>query len=179
MKRVTTTIELPAEAVTVVAAPPEMHPQRNVEAVTGIPARVYLEEIRASGFPLPVVKLGKLRLVNREGFLAYLRSQASRPTPKVNIGRAARRLCLPRLARRPRGLGRRRSRRERILRPAMPRVLPAKLLGDRRVVLRPVPRAMGRHLHRPLVGRAELQHHGHAPSRDAWALGHAEDVLQA
>ena len=78
----TTTIEIPTEAITLTAAPPDMLSQKNVETVTGIPARVYLEEIRAPGFPLPVVKLGKLRLVDREVFLAYLRSQASRPTPR-------------------------------------------------------------------------------------------------
>lgn len=58
------------------AAPPEMLSQKNVEAVTGIPARVYLEEVRAPHFPLPVVKLGKLRLVNRAAFVAYLESLA-------------------------------------------------------------------------------------------------------
>jgi len=77
--RVTTTVDLPAEALTIVAAPPEMLSQRNVEAVTGIPARVYLEEIRASGFPLPVIKIGKLRLVDREAFVSHLRSRASLP----------------------------------------------------------------------------------------------------
>jgi len=57
-------------------APPELLSQRNVEAVTGIPARVYLEEIRAPGFPLAVIKLGKLRLVERASFVAWLRERA-------------------------------------------------------------------------------------------------------
>ncbi len=77
--RLTTTIEIPLEALTITAAPPEMLSQRNVEAVTGIPARVYLEAIRSSGFPLPVVKLGKLRLIDRTAFLSYLRTLAERP----------------------------------------------------------------------------------------------------
>ncbi len=72
-------LELPADALTITAAPPEMISQRNVEAVTGIPARVYLEEIRLPSFPLPVVKLGKLRLVKRAAFVAYLESLASGP----------------------------------------------------------------------------------------------------
>lgn len=72
-------LELPADAITITAAPPEMISQRNVEAVTGIPARVYLEEIRSASFPLPVVKLGKLRLVKRVAFVAYLESLASGP----------------------------------------------------------------------------------------------------
>lgn len=72
-------LELPAEALTITAAPPEMISQRNVEAVTGIPARVYLEEIRSPKFPLPVVKLGKLRLVKRAAFVAYLESLACGP----------------------------------------------------------------------------------------------------
>ncbi|HZX00737.1 MAG TPA: hypothetical protein VFF45_00690 [Bacilli bacterium] len=70
----TTTIEIPTEAITLTAAPPDMLSQKNVETVTGIPARVYLEEIRAPGFPLPVMKLGKLRLVERGPFLEYLRT---------------------------------------------------------------------------------------------------------
>jgi hypothetical protein len=72
-------LELPADALTITAAPPEMISQRNVEAVTGIPARVYLEEIRSPSFPVPVIKLGKLRLVKRAAFVAYLESLASGP----------------------------------------------------------------------------------------------------
>lgn len=81
--RLTTTIELPLEALTITAAPPAMLSQRNVEAVTGIPARVYLEAIRGSGFPLPVAKLGKLRLVERTVFLSYLRTLAEGSAPRV------------------------------------------------------------------------------------------------
>jgi hypothetical protein len=68
--------EIPTDALTIVAAPPETLSQRNIEAVTGIPPRVYLEEIRSPGFPLPVVRLGKLRIVERAPFLDYLRTRA-------------------------------------------------------------------------------------------------------
>jgi hypothetical protein len=74
---VTATWEIPTDALTVIAAPPETLSQRNVEAVTGIPPRVYLEEIRSPGFPLPVVRLGKLRIVERSAFLDYLRTRAA------------------------------------------------------------------------------------------------------
>ncbi|WP_437619655.1 hypothetical protein [Sorangium sp. So ce1151] len=56
--------------------------QKNVESVTGIPARVFLHTIRAPGFPLPVTKLGKLRLVRREVFVAYLQALASDRAPR-------------------------------------------------------------------------------------------------
>ena len=75
--RVTATWEIPTDALTVIAAPPETLSQRNVEAVTGIPPRVYLEELRSPGFPLPVVRLGKLRVVERSAFLDYLRTRAA------------------------------------------------------------------------------------------------------
>jgi len=81
--QITTTFTIPTEAITVIAAPPELLSQRNVEAVTGIPARVYLEEIRAPGFPLTVIKLGKLRLVERASFVAWLREQPDRAPPSV------------------------------------------------------------------------------------------------
>lgn len=90
--RVITTIELPAEALTVIAAPPDLISQRNVEAVTGIPPRVYLDELRAPGFPVAVIKVGKLRLVEREAFLSYLRARASQPVrdaPTAHDGVAA------------------------------------------------------------------------------------------
>lgn len=73
----TTVLEIPWEALTITAPPPDMISQRNVEAVTGIPARVYLEAIRSPGFPLPVARLGKLRLVERAAFLEYLRGLAA------------------------------------------------------------------------------------------------------
>ncbi|WP_437665491.1 hypothetical protein [Sorangium sp. So ce1182] len=73
------TLAIPLDGLTITAPPPEMLSQRNVEAVTGIPARVFLDTIRAPGFPLPVTKLGKLRLVERGAFVAHLRALASEP----------------------------------------------------------------------------------------------------
>lgn len=73
----TTTIEIPPEALTIFQAPPETISQKTVLEVTGIPPRVYLTEIRRPGFPLPVMRLGKLRLVERAAFLAWLRTQTS------------------------------------------------------------------------------------------------------
>ncbi|WP_437523314.1 hypothetical protein WME79_33860 [Sorangium sp. So ce726] len=56
--------------------------QKNVESVTGIPARVFLDTIRRPGFPLPVTRLGKLRLVQREAFVTYLQALAGDPAPR-------------------------------------------------------------------------------------------------
>ncbi|KYF72504.1 hypothetical protein BE15_09415 [Sorangium cellulosum] len=75
----TATLAIPLDGLTITAPPPEMLSQKNVEAVTGIPARVFLDTTRAPGFALPVTKLGKLRLVQREAFVAYLRMLASAP----------------------------------------------------------------------------------------------------
>ncbi|WP_437721665.1 hypothetical protein [Sorangium sp. So ce861] len=47
-----------------------------------IPARVFLDTIRAPGFPLPVAKLGKLRLVRREVFVAYLQALGGDRAPR-------------------------------------------------------------------------------------------------
>ncbi|KYF82708.1 hypothetical protein BE11_25180 [Sorangium cellulosum] len=75
----TATLAIPLDGLTITAPQPEMLSQRNVESVTGIPARVFLDTIRAPGFPLPVTKLGKLRLVRREAFVVYLQTMASAP----------------------------------------------------------------------------------------------------
>ncbi|WP_438040939.1 hypothetical protein [Sorangium sp. So ce128] len=81
--QITTTIAIPLDGLAITAAPPELLSQRNVEAVTGIPARVYLDELRKAGFPLKVVRLGKLRLVPRVEFLAWLRAYTA-PTRPAN-----------------------------------------------------------------------------------------------
>ncbi|XXX73928.1 hypothetical protein WMF30_40410 [Sorangium sp. So ce134] len=78
----TATLAIPLDGLTITAPQPEMLSQKNVEPVTGIPARVFLDTIRAPGFPLPVTKLGKLRLVQREAFIAYLQALASDPAPR-------------------------------------------------------------------------------------------------
>jgi hypothetical protein len=72
--RLTTTIDLPAE-ITVTAAPPDVISQKTILQVTGIPPRAFLQIVRAPGFPVEVMRVGKLRLVERAPFLAWLRSQ--------------------------------------------------------------------------------------------------------
>ncbi|XXT16496.1 hypothetical protein WME91_16240 [Sorangium sp. So ce269] len=79
---VTATLAIPLDGLTIAAPQPEMLSQKNVESVTGIPARVFLDTIRAPGFPLPVTKLGKLRLVRREAFVAHLQAMASDRVPR-------------------------------------------------------------------------------------------------
>jgi hypothetical protein len=69
------TLAIPSDAIRVIAAPPDTLTQRNVEAVTGLPPRVYLEVIRTPTFPLRVAKLGKLRIVNRAAFVEWLERQ--------------------------------------------------------------------------------------------------------
>ncbi len=69
------TLAIPSDAIRVIAAPPDTLTQRNVEAVTGLPPRVYLEVIRTPTFPLRVAKLGKLRIVNRVAFVEWLERQ--------------------------------------------------------------------------------------------------------
>jgi hypothetical protein len=66
------TLAIPETAIRVLAAPPETLTQRNVEAVTGLPARTFLELIRSPGFPLRVRHIGKLRVVNRAAFVQWL-----------------------------------------------------------------------------------------------------------
>lgn len=70
------TLSIPEHAVHVTAAPPETITQRNVEAVTGLSVRAYLEAVRDPGFPLKVTKLGKWRIVNRAAFITWLEKGA-------------------------------------------------------------------------------------------------------
>ena len=53
------TLAIPCDAIRIIAAPPDTLTQRNVEAATGLPSRVYLEVIPTPTFPLRVAKLGK------------------------------------------------------------------------------------------------------------------------
>ena len=69
---ITATLAIPPNALRFTAPPPETISQRNVEAVTGIPSRIYLGVVRAPEFPLPVTRLGKLRIVNRSAFVAWI-----------------------------------------------------------------------------------------------------------
>lgn len=70
------TLAIPSDAIRVIAAPPDTISQKNVEAATGVSARVYLESIRDPSFPLAVTRLGKLRIVNRVAFIRWLEKGA-------------------------------------------------------------------------------------------------------
>ncbi len=87
----TFTLSIPADAITLAAPLPELLSQRNVEATTGVPSSVFLCILRAPGFPLSVTRLGKLRLVDRAAFVAWLKSGAGTarlPTGPTNEHRA-------------------------------------------------------------------------------------------
>ncbi len=72
------TLAIPSDSIRVIAAPPDTISQKNVEAATGIPARVYLESVRDPKFPITVTHLGKLRIVNRTAFVKWLEQGAFR-----------------------------------------------------------------------------------------------------
>ncbi len=74
--RVMTTVVLPPEALTIIAPAPEMISQINVEQVLGIPPRAYLELLREPGCPVEVVRVGKLRVVDRSQLRGWLEVRA-------------------------------------------------------------------------------------------------------
>jgi hypothetical protein len=76
-------LAIPEHAVRVIASPPETLTQRNIEAVTGVPVRVFLELIRTLGFPLRVRHIGKLRVVNRAAFVGWL--EAGEPKQELAV----------------------------------------------------------------------------------------------
>ncbi len=82
---VTVALTLPAGALAVQAAPPELVSQRTAEAVLGIPRRSFLEAVRtfeaAGGV---VLHLGKLRLVRRDAFIGWLRTRREQVAPEAN-----------------------------------------------------------------------------------------------
>lgn len=66
-------IELPATAVVVHAAPPELVSQKTSEMVLGIGRRAFLESLPGfRGTGGEVIALGRLRLVRRESYVAWL-----------------------------------------------------------------------------------------------------------
>lgn len=85
-------IELPAGAVVVQAAPPELVSQKTSEAVFGIGRRAFLESLgafRCAGGE--VIELGRLRLVKRESYVAWLSRE---PGVDENAGELAAELGL-------------------------------------------------------------------------------------
>lgn len=71
-EQILVTVPIPRAAITVVAPPPVLLSQRNVEQVTGIPAENYLRMLRSADFNVTIIADGKLRLVEREAFVAWL-----------------------------------------------------------------------------------------------------------
>ncbi|MDC3979798.1 hypothetical protein [Polyangium jinanense] len=57
--------------------------QRTSLDLLGIPRDRYLALVRAPGFPLPVTPIGKLRMVDTEAMIAYLRALGAAP-PNLN-----------------------------------------------------------------------------------------------
>ena len=70
------TFELPTEGLVVQAAPPELVSQANCEAALGLPRAAFLELLREPGAPT-TIRVGKLRLVDRVAFVAWLKARAS------------------------------------------------------------------------------------------------------
>lgn len=75
-------VPIPRSALVVVAPPPEMLSQRNVEAVAGIPAETYLRALRRPDNPVRVIADGRLRLVDRVAFLAWYKSGPAPTAPR-------------------------------------------------------------------------------------------------
>jgi len=69
---VAVTLSIPADQITVAAPLPEVLTQHNALAVVGVPPGQFLAMLRSPAFPLPVAKRGKLRLVERAPFVAWL-----------------------------------------------------------------------------------------------------------
>lgn len=82
-------VDIPVSALTVVAAPPDLVTQANVEAVTGFSRGVYLADLvpsyEAAGGR--VARVGKTRAVERVAFVAWLmghRAPAAEPAAEVS-----------------------------------------------------------------------------------------------
>jgi hypothetical protein len=86
---ISASVQLPTGGFTVVASPPAFISQKTSEALAGLPSRVFLEIIREPGFPLPVVRLRKLRLVAYGGFIAWVASSPEREAAASVLPRAA------------------------------------------------------------------------------------------
>lgn len=86
LEQIVVSVPIPRDALTVVAPPPVLLSQRNVEQVTGIPSDSYLRMLRAADFNLTILAEGKLRLVEREAFVAWLgrcRRSTARPVERA------------------------------------------------------------------------------------------------
>lgn len=71
---VAVTVRVPVDELAGVAPRPEFISQLNCEHVTGLSRRKFLETTRRDDFPVPVKRVGKLRLVPYDQFVAWLRN---------------------------------------------------------------------------------------------------------
>lgn len=81
--------EVPRRAFVEQAALPELVSQKTSLAVLGIPPRAFLELVRSARFPLPVTRLGKLRLVRRDALVSWFEGaarQAAERSPSAGAG---------------------------------------------------------------------------------------------
>ena len=78
MKQATGTFTLSLDEVEICAPLPEYVSERNCEMVYGLAPRAFGALLRKRNFPLPVVRIGRQRLVERAAFTAYLRSLGTR-----------------------------------------------------------------------------------------------------
>jgi hypothetical protein len=91
-EQILVTVPIPREALTLVAPPPVLVSQKNVERVIGVPPESYLRMLRAPDFTPPIIADGKLRLVRREDFVAWLathRKAPARPAPAAHPGKTS------------------------------------------------------------------------------------------
>lgn len=70
-------VEMPPGSIQVVVPPrPAFVSQKTSESALGIPSEQFLEMLRRVHFSLPVVAVGKLRLVETEPLIAFMRKCA-------------------------------------------------------------------------------------------------------
>jgi len=74
---------IPAGAITLIAPRPAFVSQKTSLNILGIPPDRFLAMVRAPGFPLPVARLGKQRVVDTDAVIAYLRALGASP---ANLG---------------------------------------------------------------------------------------------
>lgn len=77
MEKPKVTFDIPQGAITLVMTPrPAFVSQKTSETVLGIPAEQFLKMLRGGIFDLPITSVGKLRLVETEPLIAFLRKYA-------------------------------------------------------------------------------------------------------
>lgn len=79
MTLATGTFNLSIDEIEIRGPLPEYASERNCEMVYGLAPRAFGALLRKRGFPLPIVRVGRQKLVERAAFTAYLRTLAVRP----------------------------------------------------------------------------------------------------